>query len=704
MRAQDGSAWSLSDRAFVSITRATPAAAHHQAPSSIAFTSRHPAHSIRRLRVLIWQKAVFSIPLQARASSGNGIRSRMSTSADDTLRTPMPRRSITAASADCYFTSAQQASSEDEDAPLEESQVHVSETQLAHTHEAASIQSQIPSTLAQRLVQRSETPAQSLISSWASPASSNAAAVPAEEAQRPSSASSASCVSMPISAPSGIPAPSTTCEELPIGATIGPNLVMPQMQASTASIPVKPLTEHGRRVGKLRILIAGAHGSGKTTLLKTILAQCPDIVLSEGTEGIEAGRPTVRLQEVRASTQPYPAWKVLHQSMQTARSERGEVLERNLLLVDSPGHSHTAAEVETEEVMEAVLGYLDDQFKQTNRVLRDTVHLSDEDLANLIAAPQGGLTQVDVIVYCIAGRLTQTDTDLARRFAAYATVLPVLTKADGLDDAQLQTLMQDVRAHSSLFYGTEHLLKVCCRDPEMDASVLMQSDYRPILPSSDLPLLFRTLLHGENPARFRHSAARKFIAWKQRQDIYACSVPCRTQEGDDDGVASGVVVDSLSAWGPLVPSAAFTVSRIAEHTRREASAGTELRIAAWASEMTQSLAAQRVSSSAVETGLLLGDGQHARCQAEAAWVLARRQYLEETQLRPRHSGCPGSRYVMTLPNHFSSATTRDPLGLIEMQEKLSRCAKTVGGWLVDLGVVSGVGFLCWTWFQSMVSA
>jgi GTP-binding protein EngB required for normal cell division len=636
----------------------------------------------------------------------------MASQLDDTMRTPMPRQRHFNDASECYFTDAPHAAEEENEAGAEfedsallsiASQVHVSDRPLSPRYaghsEVGIGGSQVPMTLAQRLAGRAVSP--SLPSSWASPASSNAADVPAAPNTAQVRVGTASSVSsIPASANM---APSTSYDQDPISDSTGPALVMPRMQRSTSS--TRPVTEHGRRVGKLRVLFCGNNGSGKTTLLRTLVDQCPDVVLFEDIHGSEPGRPTTELNEVKASTQPYPAWKILQSSGHQAR-DAADVLERNLALVDTPGYGLSA---EAEDAIEPILRYLDDQFQKTNRVLRDTIHLSDEDLANLIAAPQGGLTQVDVVVYCVSGTLTETDEAFMTRLATYATVLPVLTKSDLMNEEQLDQITKQLQAFSAHLYGTDRLIKVCCRDPEMDASVLMQSTYQAKLPSSDLPLFYSILLHGENPARFRHLAARKFICWKQGHDAQACaSMTSCNREEEQVAISQS---DQHCASGSLVPSAAFTVSRIAEHTRREASAHTELRIAAWASEMTQSLAAQRASTREVPvytSGVNATEGQG----VEAEWVLAKRRYLEETQAERSSSllswnksgACNGrAGYVMTLPNHFSASATRDPLGLIEIQERLSRCAKKVGGWLVDLGVVSGVGFLCWTWYQSMLS-
>jgi Septin len=52
---------------------------------------------------------------------------------------------------------------------------------------------------------------------------------------------------------------------------------------------------------------------------------------------------------------------------------------------------------------------------------------------------------------------------------------------------------------------------------EMDASLLMSSNYTPPLLSSELPSLVHHLFEPENISWLRHSAARKFLAWRDYQ-------------------------------------------------------------------------------------------------------------------------------------------------------------------------------------------
>jgi hypothetical protein len=52
---------------------------------------------------------------------------------------------------------------------------------------------------------------------------------------------------------------------------------------------------------------------------------------------------------------------------------------------------------------------------------------------------------------------------------------------------------------------------------EMDASLLMSSNYTPPLLVSELPSLVHHLFDPENISRLRYSAARKFLSWRDRQ-------------------------------------------------------------------------------------------------------------------------------------------------------------------------------------------
>ena len=209
-----------------------------------------------------------------------------------------------------------------------------------------------------------------------------------------------------------------------------PQLIMPSIKLPSR----RPFTDRGRRMGRLKVLIAGDSGMqsniqsvtkrndsgnlfdqgvGKSSLIKSIVQTCEDIVhvdpLSSNSPSIEllpgqksskqdsrSNRSTQHITEVFASTKPYPTWwsdiedtKVLRR-----RKSLGDtVLERNLCFVDTPGYNNGISKMET---IQSVLQYIEVQLSKPFSALT----ASEGDIAGLLSG--GGGTQVDVVFYLIA--------------------------------------------------------------------------------------------------------------------------------------------------------------------------------------------------------------------------------------------------------------------------------------------------------------
>lgn len=521
-------------------------------------------------------------------------------------------------------------------------------------------------TLAQHeLVSRALSPEVS-ISSWVSnDGNSNVDNSPASPRSlndspltRPESALS-SRPGTPLSAPSNLPIPSnpSSFPEDQQSSFPAPSLVMPSIQLSRK----KPYTSEGRRIGKLRIMFCGDSGAGKTTLLRTIAHHSPDIVHYENTAGSEPGRPTTEINEVRASTQPYPSWKILGSSKQECSES---IMERNICLVDTPGYGLSA---EADDAIDPILRYAEDQFMRTNEILRDNHTLSDDDYLNLIAAPQGGFTHVDATVYCLTDCMSETDLTFIQKLSTYTTVIPVITKSDTMQVQQLESISENVLAQfKSPSIGSDigkiRPFRISCADPEIEASVMMQDTYIASLVPSDLDALLATLYHQDHPAKLRHYTAQKFLAWrsKHRQDQSLVHLP------DSDMT--------------LLPSAAFTVSRIAEHTKRE-DKKTRLRIAAWASEM------RNFQSHT-------GPGGDFINEKSAEWLMTTTTTTSTPQHQARRHGT-GRNYLVD---------EADPMGLLRLRERWAKRVKQALKWCLDLGFTATGAFLCYHLWQRMTLA
>ncbi|KAL2159557.1 hypothetical protein VTH06DRAFT_2126, partial [Thermothelomyces fergusii] len=181
----------------------------------------------------------------------------------------------------------------------------------------------------------------------------------------------------------------TSCEIPPSMADSGsaPQLVMPSIKMPSR----RPFTDDGKRMGRLKVLVAGDSGVGKTSLIKAIVQSCDHIVhvdpiapsplspssSSSLSSSVAAGRSgllmgpaapsagvggagqkaggrrqsarregaqgtrTAQIAEIYASTKPYPEWWSEVDDLRVLRRRKrlgDAVLDRNICFVDTPGY------------------------------------------------------------------------------------------------------------------------------------------------------------------------------------------------------------------------------------------------------------------------------------------------------------------------------------------------------------------------------
>lgn len=83
-------------------------------------------------------------------------------------------------------------------------------------------------------------------------------------------------------------------------------------------------------------------GIGKTSLIRTLAERCEHIVHMDPIEN----RSAVHATETYASSRPHPWWRSDSELTVTTRrrlSSTGDVLDRNVCFVESPGHQHGAS-------------------------------------------------------------------------------------------------------------------------------------------------------------------------------------------------------------------------------------------------------------------------------------------------------------------------------------------------------------------------
>ena len=178
-----------------------------------------------------------------------------------------------------------------------------------------------------------------------------------------------------------------------------PQLVMPSI-----SMPARrPFTERGKRIPRLRIMVAGPSGIGKTSLIKSIVQACDDIVHVDPIVAVDSSSASAtridNVFETHASTRSYPSWwsEEIEQGrgLRRRKSMGDSILERNISLIDTPGWVMSGAS--DQENMVYAIDTIHENIEASFRRNASTGELSDTDLLGVLSG-NGGF-QVDVILY-----------------------------------------------------------------------------------------------------------------------------------------------------------------------------------------------------------------------------------------------------------------------------------------------------------------
>jgi hypothetical protein len=285
---------------------------------------------------------------------------------------------------------------------------------------------------------------------------------------------------------------------------------------------------------------------------------------------------TTHIIETYASTKSYPAWWTDMEDSRASRRRKSSiadaVLERNICFVDTPGFDpHSSCKADD---ISHIVDYVELQLYQTTSVTT----LDDSDLVGVISG-SGGIS-VDAVLYllppsksCHPSSLHRTyktrghdisdHIEYMQRLSNLTNVIPVIAKSDTLPRAELIAVKASILARlqttniKPFLFGTaidDALLAVqglpedepspASSDPApasaevtspthpyaisstldtdnetMDASLLMSPDYvQPLLPS-ELVTLVNQVFDPDSIAWLRHSAAKKFLAWRRRMKL-----------------------------------------------------------------------------------------------------------------------------------------------------------------------------------------
>ncbi|KAI9849664.1 MAG: hypothetical protein M1837_002789 [Sclerophora amabilis] len=516
-------------------------------------------------------------------------------------------------------------------------------------------------------------------------------------------------------------------------------LIMPSIKMPSR----RPFTERGKNMGRLKVLMAGGSGVGKTSLIKSIVQICEDIVHVDPLVGKSPTLPkpssktsrsknedddpnrTREITEIHASTKPYPTWwsdfdqgKLLRR-----RKSMGDtVLERNLCFVDTPGYGNGLSLADS---MESVIRYMEAQMTQTASVMSTT----NGDALGLLSGNGG--SQVDVVFYVITDKVKPIDMEYCRRLSCLTNVIPIIAKAESQSSEAIASSkiaflneMRQANVRPFLFERSlEDALKtdrpcppfaISCataNDSEMmDASLLMSPDYvQPLIPT-ELQALVERVFERDSISWLRHSAANKFLHWRNTSPWSLTSMrsPGRSEStgtSSSAGIDTSTVISApqhssrRSRSTPYYdPTLTYALARVTDHTQREERLA-QVRLAKWADDLQRSLHNERYRYEA------LARGEHAQWLKEKVGErlidgTLTLSAIEESMALVRHSSRPdlspgssGKDTSLSYPGHGTGFNTRDPLGLLDLNDKLWQRGWTTVKIVGSFGVIGGLAVL-----------
>ncbi|KAH7145339.1 Septin-domain-containing protein [Fusarium sp. MPI-SDFR-AT-0072] len=424
-----------------------------------------------------------------------------------------------------------------------------------------------------------------------------------------------------------------------------PQLIMPSLMVPRR----RPFSEVGKSLGKLKIMVAGQCGIGKTSLIKTLAERCEHIVHMDPIEN----RSAVHATETYASSRPHPWWRSDSELTVTTRrrlSTTGDVLDRNVCFVESPGHRRDASG-----------SWRDLHYVESHLTSLMNKPMADSDLFTLVNS--GGEPVVDALLYLIPhSGLVREDVEYIKRAQRMTNVIPVLTRVDELAPEEIKHVKQQVVKSLAdkdvdyfSFEGPDDSEETKCvyavsteSRPDydtMDASTLMDSEYIPPLLPTDMGRLVDHIFSLDGSARLRHSAAVKCIKW-------------RRDHGDNllqNALSSGALVSRY------IPEGAMRLRSF-----RRTPSWDRLELYNWANNLRQSLQSERLYHLMEERAISNAVAK------QSSLVHVPRSGKKKTQSKKRKAPQP---------------THQDPLGLLEMGGGLKQKG------MFALEMVSSVGLV-----------
>ncbi|KAK4156053.1 hypothetical protein C8A00DRAFT_41430 [Chaetomidium leptoderma] len=428
-----------------------------------------------------------------------------------------------------------------------------------------------------------------------------------------------------------------------------PQLIMPSIKMPSR----RPFTDEGKRMGRLKVLVAGDSGVGKTSLVKAIVQSCEHIVHVDpitpsallassmarsvptvvGSGGRRSGgrrhsarenTGTSQITEIYASTKPYPEWWSEVDDFRVLRRRKSlgdAVLDRNICFIDTPGYGSGSSSMDT---ITPVTQYIESHLQRIN-----SNFLNDGDLLNMLGG-EGGV-QVDAVLYMVSNRLRPVDIEYLRQLSPLTNIIILLAQTDLMSPEQVAASKEQIHSQlkeanirpfsfsmpSPTFavptpdkQGVYAISSVAGSDHDtMDASLLMSPDYvQPLIPT-ELATLVAQVFSSNGVSRLRHSVARKYVQWRKSDPSSSSSRPPSLIRNQTPPFPHSLSQNQNQTPTPPMPmpmgatttATSYALARLADHTQREERLA-QVRLANWAADLQKSLAREREQYAALAQG------------------------------------------------------------------------------------------------------
>lgn len=223
----------------------------------------------------------------------------------------------------------------------------------------------------------------------------------------------------------------------------------------------------------------------------------------------------------------------------------------------------------------------------------------------------------------------------------------------------------------------------------MEASLLMSPDYiQPLVPS-ELNSFVAQMFESDSISWLRHSAAKKFIAWR------ASSTPIAKPQALYRPLISGPMCGFQSLTAPVGATTSYALARITDHTQREERIA-QVRLANWAADLQRSLQNERARFDALarsERAVWLTE-RLGECVQDGTIIpisRARQNAYDSTSGALVNQGTYSRRRAKSQDSR-GGIDRHDPLGLLMLNEELKRKSWVVLKVVSSFGLLGGLAF------------